>query len=84
MNPISSATLERTMSFIIESHSILNQTAEDASVTYIKKGDRTLLIISGRPFFLTFMQITHQVLTEPLCHAQGNFYSLPNNEQVTK
>ena len=51
MNPISLATLERTMSFIIESHSILNQTAEDASVTYIKKGDRTLLIISGRPFF---------------------------------
>ena len=36
--------------------------------------------------YITFMQITHQiqVLTEPLCHAQAIFYSLPNNKWDTK
>ena len=43
----------------------------------------------GRPWpavYINFVLKIHQiqVLTEPLCRAQGSFYALPNNERGTK
>ena len=43
----------------------------------------------GRPWpavYINFVLKIHQiqVLTEPLCRAQANFYALPNNERGTK